>query len=312
MVLLVAISVPMFKPMLDSQKTSGGAQTVAMALQRARVRAMMGDQRPCGVQFERFTEGNEPNVALRMKLLRNVSDYITTVNSYRIKVVSGRIEFYEFNGTNWVPYTATGGVPSDWSSRVKSSSLVQFGRQGRFYQLSGNNRTLAAPYNDLNHPAEPFPPASPCPPEYPPVEFRVKQQPRQMLIPPVIMPRGTVVDLQHSGLGKGRPTDANFGSGNESITIMFSPSGYVDRYSLDGAWPGVIPKDPIHFCVGEWERAISIGHEDGRSNIQMGSNFWVTIYPRTGDVRVTEMNPSTDLETARQFATENFVDIGGF
>ncbi|MDR3198095.1 MAG: prepilin-type N-terminal cleavage/methylation domain-containing protein, partial [Planctomycetaceae bacterium] len=50
MVLLVAASVPLLKPVFKSQKTKNAAQTVAAALQRTRFRAME-EQASCGIQF---------------------------------------------------------------------------------------------------------------------------------------------------------------------------------------------------------------------------------------------------------------------
>ena len=328
MVLLVAVSVPMFKPMLASQKTSGGAQTVSMALQRARMRSMMEEQdKSWGVEFERFNEGNESQVSIRMRLVKNANPLATTDNSYRVKVQNGEIEFYGFNTTSrlWVAQ-GVGVFPPNWEENVKADSQIQFGRQGRFYTLASPGSPtdfpkLAAPFDSLNHPVE-----LPPPDDHPPVEFLVRRPPRPMLIPPIIMPRGTVVDLNWSGLGKnGSEFDS---STTGSVVIMFSRDGSVARVIQDGAWPGTVPRYPIHLCIGEWDRRMinstDTWAEDGRNNIQMPSNFWVTIHSRTGSVRIAEMNtyrdpalaalptPPTPVEEARKFATENFVDVGGF
>ena len=325
MVLLVAVSVPMFKPMLDSQKSAGGARTVALALQRARVLAMEDGTKSCGVAFDRFTEGNENNVSVVLRLLRNATDY--TGVGYRVKVVNGNIRFFEFISGSWIDIT--GGSTSfeaEWDRNVRGGSSIRFGRQGRTYELdANNNRLLAAPFRNLYHPRDVDAAGDPLvhpvtgnPIFYPPVEFTVKQPPRPRLIPPVVMPRGTVVDMQHSGFGR---TGRQFSFGNNQpsvnypVAIMFLPTGAVDKYifyNSSGALQEGIPRSPIHFCIGEWERAISLGHEDGRSNIQMASNFWVTVHPRTGAVRTSEMKPSANLDDARTFATEHFVNIGGF
>jgi len=314
MVLLVAVSVPMFKPMLESQKTSGAARTVAMALERAKVRAMETGQY-CGVTFERFDRESvalAQNFALRIRLVKNVKDRYTLDDGFRVKVKGGVIGFYAYNGTQWMPSPD----PPDWDGKA---SLIQLGRQGRFYKLVG--KKLESPFDALDHPVEDTSGTY----VHPPVEYRIKRQPRPMLIPPIIMPRGTVVDLQFSGEGIKNKATAFNDISSDSVTILFSPSGSVDRYFFDDPTPmDGVPRYPLHFCIGEWERALSIGHEDGKSNIDTASNFWVTVHPRTGAVRVSEMNtyrdpslaalpnPPTPVEEARKFATENFVNVGGF
>ena len=325
MVLLVAISVPMFKPMLESQKTAGAARTVAMALERAKVRAMETGKY-VGVEFERFSVDKDKNdialdqnFALRLRLVRNAKDRYTLDDDFRVKVKGGVIEFYTYNGPSgtppnrWVPSLTD---PPDWDG---NASLIQFGRQGRYYKLDG--KKLAPPFGGLDHPVE----GASGTYDHPPVEYRIKRQPRPMLIPPIIMPRGTVVDLQFSGEGIKNKATAFNDISSESVIILFSPNGTVDRYFFDDPTPmDGVPRDPLHFCIGEWERALSIGHEDGRRNIDTASNFWVTVHPRTGAVRISEMNtyrdpalatlstPPTPVEEARKFATENFVNIGGF
>ncbi len=79
-----------------------------------------------------------------------------------------------------------------------------------------------------------------------------------------------------------------------SITILFSPDGYVDRIAFgDDASTSEFPTEPIHLLVGTWDQLSS--HGDGRDeirdNYEYVSNFWVSIDPRTGMVSVNEVNP---------------------
>ena len=297
MVLLVAVSVPMFKPMLDSQKSAGGARTVALALQRARVMAMETGQ-PCGIMFERFIEGNENNVSVRLFLVKPPKPYTGDVG----EVISVD------------PFGTLTSYPSSWASaNIQNDDYIQFNYQGKYYKVNGGSPQAADGTK---------------PPEMNNVPFRVLRSPqtgaatnlRMALAPSIIMPRGTVVDLQYSGIDHGTVINDRFPSDILSIIVMFAPTGSVDRVyyggtnDIDDVFKG--PIRLIHFCVGEWERGISVGHEDGRNNIQTASNFWVTVNPRTGEVRTTEMNPvppgSNDVTTARKFARERFVNIGGF
>jgi len=282
MVLLVAVSVPMFKPMLESQKSAGGARTVALALQRARVKAME-TQSPHGIMFQRFTEGGENNVSIRLFLVKPPKPYTGDA------------------GDNTVTINASGGitsVPTTWTANVQNDDYIQFNYQGKYYKLNGLNLPVA---DDGT-----------TPPDMTGATFRVLRNPqsggvRMALTPSVLMPRGTIVDLQWSGLANGQDFNNNF-----PVIVMFSPDGTVDRVYRNGG--SALSNDLIHFCVGEWERGISVGHEDTRNNINVASNFWVTINPRTGEVRTAEMNPDagSNITNARKFAREHFVNIGGF
>ena len=307
MVLLVAVSIPMFKPMLDSQKTAEGARTVATALQRARIKAMETGQ-PHGIRFERLAEVNELNVSVRLFLVKPPKPY--TGNA----------------GDTVTVNNATGGltVSSDWSvAGVNSGDFIQFNYQGKYYKLSGTGTTWVARAEDGTYP--PTDAVSPLA-----VPFRIRRGPvgggspnlRMALAPSMVMPRSTIVDLQWSGRNITNPPNLLEFDDNTSldpVVVMFAPNGTVD----DVYFGSVLPRSNalIHFCIGEWERGISVGHEDGRNNIQTASNFWVTVNPRTGEVRTAEMNtgppdpadPSPDpIKTARQFAREHFVNIGGF
>ncbi len=299
LVTLVAISVPMFKPMLESQKTAGGARTVAMALERARVKAMESGQ-SCGVSFERYTEGNESNLALRLRLVKLPKPFVSP---------EGEI----------VSVAAGGGFSTTTNLSdigISNNDLVQFNFQGRYYPLSGSGTnwtaTGAGSLTDATYKI-----------------IRKTLTPsnlRSVLAPTIVMPRGTVVDLKYSGLGLAgtefidtapNPNTNNLSSG--PVVIMFSPSGTLDR-ELHRTWNGSAYQQHENrdlfpfFCIGEWDRGIDIGHEDGKNNIQVGNGFWVTLNPKTGEVRVTEMYPVTtanDVQNARKFAAEHYVNLGG-
>jgi hypothetical protein len=71
----------------------------------------------------------------------------------------------------------------------------------------------------------------------------------------------------------------------------------------------------LYFCVGEWDRQFVNGKslaEDGKSNINVPATYWVTIHPKTGEVRIAENNANNDMEQARKFAREHFLNVGGF
>jgi hypothetical protein len=113
-------------------------------------------------------------------------------------------------------------------------------------------------------------------------------------------------------------------SDNNSVTIMFSPTGEVDRvYYSDpinmGNITSEIPTGPIFLNIGIWERTgfwmedatktagdplrwyISndylpdansdpYGNISGTRNYHDMNNYWVTLFPRTGTIRVNRLS----------------------
>ena len=336
MVMLVAISVPMFKPMLESRKTAEGARTVALALQRARVKAMETGI-PHGIEFQRYTNSGTASTAapaLQMYLV-SVGKPYTGNPGDTVSVIS-----HSTPGVNCLDISGA----SQWGTTVESGDKIQFDYKGKYYELfdDGTDWFPRLPIDRSG-----VPPLYEYPQEMSdvPVPFRIIRQPRVAtrrlsLIPPATMPRGTVVDLRFSGFDYtngvtnfyGDIFDTGSGPGG-SVVVMFAPNGTVDRvyYRESGTLRNDID-DPtrgaaklIYFCVGEWDRQTIDANcetlaEDGRNNLQVASNFWVTINPRTGEVRTAEMNPVTFtgaptvsmVSESRRFAGEHFVNIGGF
>jgi hypothetical protein len=416
MVLFVAVSVPIMKPIFESQKPKKAAQTVADALLRIRVRAME-EQAACGILFERYTEGNAPNVSLRMRLLKSRNAYInppqvrakveniiiqnplSIENGTPITKINGVtipdndditpvildwkvsvIKLYRYNSTdkwNGTPLTAGDSDYDEWNKATPNVASVQLGRQGRFYKLRkvkerkvGGTEiihyTLDPPYNNLIFPEN----------GGDAMEFKVLRSPQSSLAPPVVLPRGTVIDLGYKKINEdgklsslgissakvfdsagnlsededeevyeadeddkkkkeyGQSFATSTGTG-DGIKIFFTPAGSVDKFYIDDT--EYKPYGLIYFCIGEWDRRIidiktqkntptipkkvtitdtTTSAEDGKNNIETKTNFWVTLHPQTGQVRVTEMAPvvhdttnpdvKIDIQNARKFAAEHF------
>ncbi|MDR2116800.1 MAG: prepilin-type N-terminal cleavage/methylation domain-containing protein [Planctomycetaceae bacterium] len=316
-VLLVAASVPMLKPMFESQKTKNAAQTVAAALQRVRFKAME-EQTTYGISFAPFN--NNQNVAVQMRIVKMGNKAINNSN-LRVQIVGGEVHLYQFNAGNWTAADQT-TWETEWNSNVESGYKIQLGRQGRLYEIGIAKADLtavpnpvyprlAAPYENLNLPENSPPNAT--------MEYSIIQPPRSSLSPPVALPRGTVIDLQFS-TGcisteiPSTPANPEYYNNNKlyfnaSIqNIMFTPNGYIDYFNGDYSpfYGGL-----IYFCIGEWERGLGLA-EDGKNNIETMTNFWVTLNPKTGQIRITEMAPHDSdptklpIENARKFAAEHF------
>ncbi|MDR0609590.1 MAG: prepilin-type N-terminal cleavage/methylation domain-containing protein [Planctomycetaceae bacterium] len=309
MVLLVAVSVPMLKPMFESQKTKNAAQTVAAALQRVRFKAME-KQETYGILFAPFE--NQNDVAVQMRLVKMGNASINTDPALRVRIVNRQIFLCQFDLTSstWNNVDQT-LWDTEWNSKVENGYRIQLGRQGRLLELaiakadiaSSVYPTLASPYNNLTFPENSSSDA---------LEYKIIQQPRSSLSPPVVLPRGTVIDLAYSS-GCNAPEDLTNYNKNKLYfngdiqNILFTPSGYVDYFNgnYNPYYGGL-----IYLCIGEWERGFNPSlAEDGKNNIQTMTNFWVTLNPQTGQIRVTEMAPISepnDIQGARKFAAEHF------
>ena len=160
-----------------------------------------------------------------------------------------------------------------------------------------------------------------------PVPFQVFRQPQPSPIPPLRLPRDTVIDLADSGYYDS-PSDGAFAANglypdafglvtNHTSTaaadhrgpmILFAPNGsisavyhWVANSSGGGAsyLGGPITK-PVFLMVGKFERtgneAVSAGSpvrslaEDGLHNWQDATNLWIAVNPVSGLVTAAEVN----------------------
>jgi hypothetical protein len=300
--------------MFESQKTKNAAQTVAAALQRVRFKAME-EQKTYGIEFQPFE--NNQNVAVQMKLVK-MGNNVLNSSDIRIKVISGNINLCVYDqDSNLLPgdtnyywtnspnssaqQTSLATAITNWNQQVTAGCDVQFGRQGRLYRLA-TPTTLAAPYHQLTLPENSSSDAA--------LEYKIVQSPRSSLTPPVVLPRGTVIDLAHSAGCNALENLTNYNH-NKLMPIqyiLFTPNGYIDYFdgNYNPYYGGL-----IYLCIGEWERGLNLA-EDGKNNIETMTNFWVTLNPKTGQVRVTEMAPydsdptKLPIENARKFAAEHF------
>jgi prepilin-type N-terminal cleavage/methylation domain-containing protein len=274
MVILVAVSVPMLKPMLQSQKQRKAAEALAAVLQTARFKAMeSGDT--YGIKLIKFPTA--VNVSLQIRSIKAGGKIAQPPENIRVKVDNGNLTLNS-------PYPLIPGY------------RIRFGNQGRWYTLK-TATTLAENITLLSESTTEYD-------KY--VPFQVAQPSHPTIMPPDVLPRGNVVDLKHSGAYEGTRYERFEG---QSVSIFFSPAGYVDSYSLDNKPEATPFGGLIYFCVGDWNRQTDpdsvVLAEDGKNNIQVEETYWVTIDPRTGRIRVTENQPSDNVNEARKFAALN-------
>jgi len=332
-VLLLAISVPILTPMLEVRRTSNAAQVLAGVFQQARAKSIQ-EGTSYGVRLIPFETTPTAAIQLRFQKGTPPPDFLNPPD-VRVRVLGGEI----------IPYRFLEVAPGDWEwvgtnwddtnpnvRRARDHFLegyaVQFNHLGRFLVI-GDNFRLMSPYDSLNLP-DTFTVNDA-------MTYRVSRMATlgSSWLPPVVMPRGTIVDLVFSGGetvgfdGGAKTSDgapAFFAPGDD-IIVMFSPTGHVDLLYINGNPMRV--NEMLYFCVGEWDRQINPSTnatfaEDGRSNLEMSATFWVTLHPKTGSVRVTENSPAQlgsgpislvmlrqYLGDARRFAREHFFNVGG-
>ena len=337
--LLLAVSVPILKPMLDSRRTSNAAQVLAGVFQQARAKSIQ-EGKSYGVRLIPFETAPTAAVQLITQKGEPPPDFTNPIN-VRVRVKEGGIIPYYFatdpltNESGWVQADNWNHNPD--VERARDHFLlgyaVQFNHLGRFFVIEqdGDGFRLKPPddiddfYENLHLPdTDAISDA---------MQYRIARLsfPASWL-PPAVMPHGTIVDIVFSGgetrgFGGGDKTQdgvpAYFESGDE-VVVMFSPMGHVDMLCVvRGAERlEVRVNEMLYFCVGEWDRQINASTnatfaEDGKSNLEMPSTFWVTLHPKTGGVRITENAPAgsgSDIEklrNARKFAREHFFNVGG-
>jgi type II secretory pathway pseudopilin PulG len=316
-VTLLAISVPMFKPMLESRRTFNAAQVLAGAFQQARMKSIR-EGKSYGIRLVLFE--NAPTVARQLWLSGSTVEYAVNAPDFRVRVVDGKIVPYYFNGTDWcwqeTNWQDSTNIPRRMAKDFEHGITIQFDRCGRFFKM-GADYTLAPPYDKLNLPDDD--PASDDA-----MEYRISMTNNVLSwLPPTVMPRGMVVDLAFSGGGDETLADIPIAfSVWDDVVVVFSPVGNVDSLIVNG-----VPKkvnETLYFCVGEWDRQMDANGktiaEDGKSNLQNPATYWVILHPKMGGIRIMENAPITtgsteikdQLYDARTFAREYFFDVGGY
>lgn len=169
-----------------------------------------------------------------------------------------------------------------------------------------------------------------------PLAFQITRRPQPTAAAPVRLPGRTVIDLTASGTDSMAltgpplgfvPVDKDPGTPGvqdpSSVIVMFNPDGRVSTVYYQDTPRAVT--EVLYFLVGRWERmpAESGGPplaEDGLSNWQDITNFWIVINPNTGlvlsapllgdTVAATGAKTPSSLVVARDDA-RNMRGIGG-
>ena len=295
---VTALSIPVVKPMMESQLTKNGANMLATTLNRARSRAQVSG-RPCGVRFEYWpgtvSDLKDTHIGVRAEdgtVIVHDTYYSTPGASLVIRQVEVPPVYSGLLGTETVKYNdGRCEFQNDFyiASELEkiASAKIQFGGTGPFYAFNDRSTSLKEsatlalpPQRDVEYP------------------FKILLDSRPSMAMPVCLPRGTAVDLQFSGVGDTIFVDKVSGTNSQptrqatALTIMFSPDGSVE--SINGS----IPSEPVHFLVGRWDQISAVrpdGDPESYPNYADGRNYWVSVFPQSGGVTVSQVNPTADV-----------------
>ena len=326
--ILLAISVPLLKPMLESRRTSNAAHVLAGAFQHARSKSIE-ERKSYGIRLIPYDIAPSVSVQLELRKRRDV-DIVNPLN-FRVRVVDGEIIPYHFpsDGTEWQELVPSSRQFETVMEQFKGGSDVQFNHIGRVFRISRHMNAsnthckLAYPYDEMNLPDDDLNKPEDA------MEYRVKQRTVAAWLPPVVMPRRTVVDIAFSGGetvnfgGKDKvPADIDANFLGYDVIVMFSPAGNVDVVFINGEELKV--NETLYFCVGDWDRQVNAqGNplaEDKKSNLDVPATYWVALHPKTGKVHIAENAPikpgsntlKDKLYDARKFAREYYWNVGGY
>ncbi|MBN2216871.1 MAG: prepilin-type N-terminal cleavage/methylation domain-containing protein [Pirellulales bacterium] len=299
MMILVGFALPRLRPASDQRRIREAARMVNVFLNRARARAIETG-RPCGVLFQPIDNPVNDSTAASATLYQ-----VEVPQPYMGGSTDSRVT------RSGLRLTAT--VPSDFMipDFIQQGDLIQLNHQGPWYEIASVSGGTLFLKND--------PPKTSRIPPYPrPVPFSILRRPSATIAAPLRLPEGTVVDLSASGLNDLNlnpmtqkttdPTicafsDSLSGSGQDPVTILFSPNGSVERcYYHD---TNESPSGPMYLLIGR-ESQVGVGtptsedvSDEKKPNWQLPDSLWIALLPQSGLVSVAESAVPTDWYEAQ-------------
>ena|GEM_PF-1617691 len=225
MVLLLAVSVPIIRPMLESQQTHHAAHVLAGAMRQARTKAIESGE-SYGVRIIPYK--NTPTASIELRLHKNLITRLKNPENIRVRVVQGvLVPWYYYNPENdpnvddfWYETTWQSGIGrgisgTDLSALIRdfdlarnnferaserSDSLISFD-VGPPFRLAkqGNDFVLLFDHTDDEIFAVNFPDDPIAPPANYGLSIPASGPFALAWLPPTVMPHRTIVDLSFSG-----------------------------------------------------------------------------------------------------------------
>ncbi|MGL4943189.1 MAG: pilus assembly FimT family protein [Thermoguttaceae bacterium] len=155
MMLLVAVGIPMLRPMLEKQSQAQGAQVLRVMLLRARNMAVEKEQ-PFGLRIERYNDptGTPTEAAVRLSIVREQPPTAgiagpTAGGDWRVAIgADGAPTFYDPYSGTWTPASTTPPTPTA-QDNLRAEFIEAFGDRARI-QFWGSGEEFEVFVNGTN------------------------------------------------------------------------------------------------------------------------------------------------------------------
>lgn len=316
MMILVGFALPRLRPASDQRRIREAARMVNVFMNRARARAIETG-RPCGVLFQPIDNPVNDSTAASVTLyqVEVPQPYMGGSTDSRVSVYVPTLRLSSCTDYSTDPI-------DDFLLHIQQGDLIQLNHQGPWYEIASVSSGTLFLKSD--------PPKTSRIPPYPgPVPFSILRRPSATIAAPLHLPEGTVVDLSASGLNDlnlnpmtqktTAPTICAFfgsssGSGQDPVTILFSPNGSVERCYYQGA--SEAPSGPMYLLIGR-ESQVAIGTptsedvpDDEKPNWQLPDSLWIALLPQSGLVSVAESAVPTNWYEAQTKPKKPDLEVG--
>ncbi|MDO4570453.1 MAG: hypothetical protein Q4D38_08725 [Planctomycetia bacterium] len=299
MVLLISVSVPVLNPLAEGRTARETVRGINAALETAKARAMrLG--RPCGVALVPFEVEDGTNATQTRRVCIQVEQITAPPTILSTCSVSS---------------SGISGVEDPLGKGFKKGDRLQVNHTGPWFRYTGSSWESDAGFScsyDLFDTGGSYD----CTIRYAPVSESGNAFAKVLgLDPTFVLPRGTVIDLFYSGVGKTETWGQNVGNATYPPQILFYPDGSVSlfrngtEYLLQSSGNN---DSNIYLLVGRWDRGLSLA-EDGETNVQDPNSFWIVVQPKSGLVRTLPNNAfgSGSVSDARSFYSDDTTTMGG-
>lgn len=337
-VLLLAISVPRLRPLMETRRIREAARAANAYIGAARNRAMETG-RPVGVVIERLEQQPEAAVILRMAEVPPpyAGDTLNARAQARVLTASAPPVLQLRFPLADVATLQTGVLGEPHSIRLNYQGpdfpILRIVQTDQFVFAEANIPPTVdrLPYPQVSDPTDPW-----TKPDMAslPVPFQIQRRPETTAAAPLRLPGRTVIDLSASGTDSMltqnpppfdffNPIDKDADNTNgvqdpSTVTILFGPNGSVDRLYYQDRVTRVT--EPIYLLVGRWDRMPATPggpplSDDGLYNYQDIQNIWLVINANSGLIMAAPLAgsggaPPANVAEAREDA-RHFEGLGG-
>ena len=298
--ILLGATIPMMIPAMKQRQAREGSRIVRATLDAARNRAIE-NRRAAGIIFEQL-----PNVAgacIMMFHAETPPPFAGDFNTSGVKLLK---EGGVLKATFYRDATNTTSLPA---TLISDGDVIQINHQGPLYRIGsvGANPVTLTLDSGVALADLPFPSTG----QSDLLPYTIYRRPVKSALPPVRLPKTTVIDLGQSGLGE----EGTFSLADDSsLILMFMPSGSLGpiigtsssgnnaSYLLD------LPTESVHLLIGKIDQ---LGVDNWKKQENANVNRWVSIGHQSGLVTSEIVSAGGSLGDARKFAHARRTAGGG-